>query len=108
MSRADQIARQQRRAFSVFRDTVPGDVIIGSTSYEVAIITSTASAEHSDGVHLTPESITFLLAKTQLSTELTMRTRVTHGGIPYFVDEVSGRGDMHQSWRVRAVRHRPA
>ena len=108
MSRADQIARQQRRAFSVLRDTLPATVVIGDYSYDVALITGTASHDTDLGVLMTPDSITFWLPKCAYDTEPAVRARVTHDEIAYFIDEVSGRGEAHENWRVRAVRHRAA
>jgi hypothetical protein len=108
MSRASQIARQQRRAFSVLRDTIPGEIEIGGTPYEVALVAGPASHEQDLGVRLTPESITYWLPKDMHPTEPAMRSAVTYGSTTYYVDEVAGRDANHQHWRCRAVRHRGA
>lgn len=108
MSRARQIARQQERAFSVLKDTVPGTITISSVEYEVALVTGATANEQDLGVRLEPGSITYWLPKCDHATEPALRSRVTHEGTVYFVDNVAGKGDMHQHWRVRAVRHKGA
>ena len=105
MSRAAQIARQQRRAFSVLKDTVPGFVTIASVEYDVPLVTGPASHAQDLGLRLVPESITYWLDKDEHFTEPAMRTAVTFEGITYYLDDVAGRGDMFQHWRCRAVRH---
>lgn len=105
MSRADQIARQQRRAFSVLANSLPAEVTIGSTVYEVALVSGAATHEQDLGVRLTPESITFTLDKELYPTEPTLRAKVLYQSIPYYLDDVAGRGDLYQHWRCRAVRH---
>jgi hypothetical protein len=110
MSRADQIARQQRRAFSVLKDTVPGTVTIASVDYDVALVTGPASHAQDLGLRLVPESITFWLDKCDHLAEPAMRTPVSYApesgdSVTYYLDDVFGRGDMFQHWRCRAVRH---
>jgi len=105
MSRAAQIARQQERAFCVLRDTVPGTITMGNLDYDVALVTGAASHEQDMGLRLSPDSISFWLRKADYSIEPTLRTAVTHDGTTYYLDEVAGRGEMHQHWRCRAVRH---
>jgi len=105
MSRADQIARQQDRAFGVLRDTVPGTITIAGVTYDVALVTGASSHEQDLGVRLSPESITYWLPKSLYPLEPALRSAVTYEATTYYLDDIAGRGDMHQAWRVRAVRH---
>jgi hypothetical protein len=107
MARSDQIARQQRRAFCIFRDSTPGTVIIDATSYEVAVAPGTAEHDIDDGVVTTPQAIGFWISKDDHPTKPATRTRVTWNGTDYFIDSVQGDGANFQQWKVDASRHRP-
>jgi hypothetical protein len=107
MARSDQIARQQRRAFSIFQDSLPGTVTIDATDYDVALAPGTSEHETEDGTITTPQAIGFWLPKSDHPAKPTTRTRVTWNGTDYFIHAVEGDGDSYQNWKVDAARHRP-
>ncbi len=89
----------------MLKDTVPAIVTISSVEYDVALVTGAASHEQDLGVRLTPESITFWLSKDEYATEPAMRLPVVFEGTTYYLNDIAGRGEMHQQWRCRGVRH---
>lgn len=105
MARSDQIARQQRRAFSVLHDTIPGSITINATDYDVALAPGTTEHELDDGTVVSPQAIGFWLLKSDHSSRPSLRTRVTWNGTDYFISAVDGDGDHYQAWKVDAGRH---
>lgn len=106
MSRADQIRRQQDRAFGKMADTIPETVLISGTEFTVPLAPGTTEQDTDDGVHIVPERFTFWLPKCDYPTRPAMRLRVTWNSVDYFVGEVEGEGQNHRNWKVTAARHR--
>lgn len=104
MSRADQIARQQARAFAKLHDGIPSTVSIGGTDYDVALAPGTQVQENDEGVATYPNSIGFWLRKSDYANKPALKTPVTWEGVKYYVSSVDGLGAMHQNWKVDAGR----
>ena len=105
MARSDQIARQQRRAFAILRDTIPGSVTIDGTPYDVALAPGISEHENDDGTVTTPQAIGFWLPKESHPIKPATRTRVIWNDTPYFIESVLGDGENFQNWKVDASRH---
>ena len=102
MSRASQLARQQRRAFEVLRDTVPGFVTIGTTEYEAALVIGNGAGIMSGGGIMATESLTCQIDICALTTAPTSGTMITDTATAKRDEIVSVRA-FASTWLIQAA-----
>lgn len=102
MSRATQLARQQRRAFDVLRETVPGTVTIGSVDYDVPLVIGRGESIVSAGGTMATASLTCQIDICDLETAPRIGSMIEDNATSIRYEIVSVR-PFAETWLIQAA-----